>query len=364
MNEEKLNFVEASFLVVIILISHIILDFPNMIIQSQHSASIINVIYISILTLIYFGIIHKLFKPFAGQTILGVADFVGGKKLKIFLGVMYSFALIFISSMIIRGFAETLKVVYFPKASLWIILLMFVLLAIISNKFGDRNIIKINTLLMPFILFTTVIIFVSLLNNFQLYRIFPIMGNGFTETFIKGAENIYSFSGILILFMVRPNLKKVNDYKKVGITSILLCAVYLLLSVASLLFLFPFLTAGNSVLSVYLSTCTIRFGRFMPRTDALFMFMWIFTFILYLSVIIMYVVKINKESIGQKSPSVVTYIVGIIILVFALLPQNALQISFFQNVLFKYISLIIVFGLSFVILLIGYMKKKKLKEST
>lgn len=364
MDEEKLNFIEASFLVVIILISHIILDFPNMIIQSQHSSSIINVVYISILTLIYFAVIYKLFKPFGSQNILSVADFVGGKPLKIFLGIMYSFALIFISSMIIRGFTETLKVVYFSKASLWILLLIFILLAVLANKFGTRNIVKINTMLMPFILITIVIIFVSLLSNFDIDRLFPIMGNGFNKTFIEGATNIYSFSGILILLLVRPNLRNVNDYKKVGITSITLCVIYLLLSVASLLFLFPFLTEGNNMLSVYLSTCTIRFGRFMPRTDALFMFIWIFTFILYLSVIISYVVKINKETIGQKSPSLVTYIAGFLIFVLALLPQNSLQISFFQNVLFKYISIGVVFALSFVILLIGYIKKSKLKEST
>lgn len=363
MEEEKLNYIEASFLVLIILISHIIMDLPNMIIKSQNSSAILNAVYVTVLALIYFTIINKLFKPFDGKNILGVAEFVGGKTLKVFLSIIYSIYLVCISSIVIRDFCETLKIIYFPKVSLWIIIEIFLLLAILANKFGERNIIKVNTILMPFILISVFIIFVALLNNFEINRIFPLLGNGVKSTFIDGALNIFSFSGILILFFVGPNLKNIKDYKKVGVVSILLSASYLILSVASSLLLFPFLTANTDVLSVYLSACTIRFGKFMPRTDAIFMFIWIFTFISYLSVIISYIVKFSKESISTKSPSIVTYISAFAIFVVALLPQNSMQIKFFQNTVYKYLSLSIVFVLSFIILLLGYIKKKKINPN-
>lgn len=362
MEEEKLNFVEASFLVLIILISHIIMDLPNMIIKSQNSSAILNVAYITILVLIYFFIINKLFKPFEGKTILGVAEFVGGKTLKVILCIIYSLYLVCISAMIIRGFCETLKIIYFPKAALWIILEIFLLLAVLANKFGERNIIKVNTILMPFILLSIFVIFIALLKNFEISRIFPLLGNGVKSTFMDGALNICSFSGLIILFFVSPNLKNIKDYKKVGLLSIILSASYLILSVASSLLLFPFLNANTDVLSVYLSACTIRFGKFMPRTDALFMFIWIFTFISYISVVISYIIKFSKESISPKSPSIVTYIATLAIFIVALLPQNSAQVHFFQDVVYKYLSIGIVFVLNFVILLIGYMKKKKLRE--
>lgn len=364
MEEEKLNFMEASFLVLIILLSHIIMDLPNMIIKSQNSSSILNVFYVTILVLIYFLIINKLFKPFEGKNILGVAEFVGGKPLKIILSIIYSLYLVCISAIIIRGFCETLKIIYFPKVGLWILLEIFLLLALLANRFGERNIIKVNTLLMPFILLSIFIMFAALLNNFEVSRIFPLLGNGFKSTFVDGALNIFSFSGILILFFVCPNLKNIKDYKKVGIVSILLSASYLILSVASSLLLFPFLTSNTEVLSIYLSACTIRFGQFLPRSDALFMFIWIFTFISYLSVIISYIVKFSKQSISLKSPSIVTYLAAIAIFIVALLPQNSMQVHFFQNVVYKYLSLTIVFALSFVILLIGYIKKKKMKKTS
>ena len=91
---------------------------------------------------------------------------------------------------------------------------------------------------------------------------------------LNGSSNIYSFSGLIFLFLLRPSLKNLKDYKKVGLVSIWLSSAFLFLSVASILFLFPFLTAGKSALSVYLATRTIQFGEILPRTDALQMLIW------------------------------------------------------------------------------------------
>ena len=65
MNTDKLNIIEATFLIVIVTLSHIILNLPNSILRSTGSASIINVIYISFLTIVFFLILNKLFEPFS-----------------------------------------------------------------------------------------------------------------------------------------------------------------------------------------------------------------------------------------------------------------------------------------------------------
>ena len=99
--DEKLNYFEASFLIVIVVISHIILEFPNVIIRSTLSASVINIIYITALAIVFFLIVVKLFKPFNGNNILYVAEYVGGKTLKTILSSIYVCYFIFISSLII-----------------------------------------------------------------------------------------------------------------------------------------------------------------------------------------------------------------------------------------------------------------------
>ena len=75
MNNVKFNYIEASFLVVIVMITHIITDLPNTIIQDCSTASILSTLFIFIIVIIYFLIIYKLFTPFENGNILNVSEF-------------------------------------------------------------------------------------------------------------------------------------------------------------------------------------------------------------------------------------------------------------------------------------------------
>ncbi len=357
MNSDKLNTIEATFLVIIVILAHIILNLPNTILSSVGSSAIINVVFISFLTFIFFLIINKLFSPFPGKDILDVSEYVGGKTLKIITNVLYTLSLTFICGILILDFSEMLKLIYFPDAITPFVVGIFLLTAIIVNKIGFKNVVKVNTLIVFVVLITVVIIFAASFNHIDYQRIFPIMGKGVNETFISGVLNIYAFSGLIYLYLIKPNLKNEKDYKKVGITSIILSSLYLLLSVASLLFLFPFLTTGTETLSIYMSTRAIELGKFFERTDALFILVWIFAFLSYLSVIISYLTKINKKVWNVKHSSPIIYIIALMILIVTLIPTNSTQIRFIEDYIYKYLSLFLVFVYSFLILLIGYFKK-------
>ena len=61
----------------------------------------------------------------------------------------------------------------------------------------------------------------------------------------------------------------------------------------------------------------------------------------------------------SKQSNIPTFIIGLGVFIVTLIPQNIAQIRFAENVIYKYACLIIVFGMSFVILLLGYLKKNK-----
>lgn len=283
----------------------------------------------------------------------------GGPVLKAITSIIFTVYLIFTSSILIANFSEFLHVVYFHSSPSWIITLIFVITAIIANKLGFRSLIKVNTLIVPIVLITELVVFLGGLGKIEFQRALPILGYGFGQTFISGFSNIFAFGGLIYLYLIRPNLKNNVNYKKVGIISISLSGLFLLLSVASLLFLFPFLINGVNTLSVYMSTRVIEFGTFFERTDALFIFVWLFAFISYLCVIIAYISKINKKNCNVKNPSIFIYLTGLLILAVSLIPSNTSVIRFAETVLYKNAALCIVFGYSFIILIIGYLKKKK-----
>ena len=277
----------------------------------------------------------------------------GGPVLKAITSIIFTVYLIFASSILMANFSEFLRVVYFHSSPSWIITFIFVITAIIANKLGFRSLIKVNTLIVPIVLITELVVFLGGLGKIEFQRALPILGHGFGQTFISGFSNIFAFGGLLYLYLIRPNLKNNVNYKKVGIISISLSGLFLLLSVASLLFLFPFLINGVNTLSVYMST------RVIERTDALFIFVWLFAFISYLCVIIAYISKINQKNCNVKNPSIFIYLTGLLILAVSLIPSNTSVIRFAETVLYKNAALFIVFGYSFIILIIGYLKKKK-----
>ena len=112
MSKDNLNYIEATFLVIIIMVSHVILDIPNVILTSNSSSAPLNVIYITILTLIFFFIVHKLFEPFHNKDIIDIAEYTGGSILKKIVTVIYSLHLIFIDGVYILSFVDIIKIIY------------------------------------------------------------------------------------------------------------------------------------------------------------------------------------------------------------------------------------------------------------
>ena len=361
MNTDKIGISEAISLVIIIMISHIILSLPNEILTSNLSAAPLKVIYITAIALVFYIIISKLFKPFHNQDILDVSEYVGGSILRKIISFIYIVHLIFISGILILSFADTLKTVYLNDMPTELICLVFILIAVLANQFGFKSVSRTNAILMPFILITVLIIFLSLFTDFVPQRVFPVLGKGINETFISGISNIFAFGELIILYLIRPNLKDTKQANKVGIISILLSGSFLFITVTALLLSFPFITGGEGVLSIYMITRTIQFGKFFQRVDALFILIWALTFFSYLSVIMSYILKITKKNTNTSKSSPMIYLVALGIFIVTLIPQNIAQIRFAENVIYKYSSLFIVFILSFTILLLGYLKKKKQK---
>ena len=361
-NTCKLSIIEATSLILIVVISHIILDLPNVLLVSASSAAPLNIIYITVLALMFFLIINKLFTHFSGKDIIDVSEFIGGPLLKKIVSLLYSLQLIFIAGILILNFSQTIRTIYLQDMPNWLICLVFILIGIISNLFGFKNVSKINSILMPFILITIIAIFIALFTDFVPERIFPILGYGINETFFLGSTNIFALGGIILLFLIRPQLKDDKAAKKVGIFAILISGVFLLLTVTVLLFIFPFTTGREGVLSVYMITRTIQFGKFFQRVDALFILIWVLTFFSYLAVIMSYVVKITNKNYTPKHNTITVYLTGASIFLVSLIPKDIVQIRFAQNVIYKYSTLIIVFGLTLTIMILGYLKKKKQKR--
>lgn len=359
MNNNRIGFVESISLTLIVIISHILLNLPNEILGSTASSGPLNVIYITILAVILFLVFNKLFSPFQGKDILDVAEFVGGNILKKVVSIIYTLYFIFVCGILLLNFANTLKTVYLQDMPTSLICLVFILIALIANQFGFKNVSRINAIILPFIVVAILIIFFALSVRFVPERFFPVLGYGVNNTFVLGATNVFAFGEIILLLLMRSSYKDPNDVKRNGLTSVISSGIILFLSVTSLILIFPFATGGEGILSIYMITRSIQFGTFFQRVDAFFILIWVLTFFSYLSVVFAFILRITNKNLRMQKSNIPTFIIGLGVFIVTLIPQNIAQIRFAENVIYKYACLIIVFGMSFVILLLGYLKKNK-----
>lgn len=359
----KMGNIEAIALIVIVIIAHILSNLPQTLLHSTNSATALNVIYISILTLAICYIICKIFKKFPNSDIIDISEFLGGKPLKITMGVIFIIYLMIIVSFLLRNFSESLRLIYFPNTHFSAIILIFIIAAIVLNKFGFKAVIRCNLIILPVVLISLLIIFFSTVKEFTIQRFFPILGNGFNSTFIVGATNIFSFSGIILLYFIMPVLNDSNSYKKVSYISVIISSVYLLLSVISLLLVIPMISSAESSLSIYLAAREVEFGSFFQRVDATFILIWMLSIFSYFSVIFSYILFIFKKIFKNKHSKPMMYCFSTLIFAISLLPKDAVQINTMSDTVYKYLSLTLVFGISMFLLILANFKKKKVNSN-
>lgn len=357
MDSYKLRIIEGICLSLTVLISSITLSLPNTLINITGSATLLNIIYVTVITCILFFIIYKLFLKFPGCNIIDISEFLGGKVFKFIYGILFILYILALSALMFRHFSESISLIFFSHLNIDFILLCFIIAAGVLGFLGIKAISRLNIFALPLMLLSIIFLYFASLENYTVQRVFPILGYGLKETFIAGLSNISSFSGIYILLFVFPLLVNMSDYKKVGFTSISFYFIFLLLSVSALLFSFPQISDTSSPISLYLLARQISLGEYIQSIDALFLLIWIPFLLCFLAINIHFSLNTFKQITNIKYSSGMIYSFCAIIFAIGVLPKNMAEVNFLNNVFFRYVSIGFVFVLPFVILCLASIKK-------
>ena len=358
MNNTKLSNFEAIAIIVTITITHSILTLPKSIMAPVDSASLLNIVYVSILAVILSTVIYKFLNKFPGLDIIDISEILGGKFLKRVVGFVFLAYIIFITSVLLRTFSHCLKIVYYPMTDLIFIIAIFAVSIPISCTLNSETIFKANLIIIPIVLLSIVFLFIANTKYFNFQNIYPLFGNGLNATFGKGASNIFAFGGITILYLLPPILKDKEQFKKVSIVSIILSAIYFILAIATILFMFSSVSFTNELMPLYSAVRYIEFGTFFQRLDSVFLLTWILAFFCYLGITYRFCTSIYKKVTNIKSDKLISYPLTLLILALSLLPKDESITNFFEGTVYRYLFLILNIGLSLVILALAYLKKK------
>lgn len=360
MNTTKINSVEAIMLVLTIVVTHTILSLPRTILAFSKSATLLNIVYVSVIAILISYVIFRLFKNFSNSDIIDVSEFLGGKTLKNIIGIIFIIYFITTSSILLRNFCESLKIIYFPMTSLKYIVLLFFVALSVANRFNFNSIIKTNALILPIFFVSVLFLFFTNFNKFVPQRIFPIFGEGIFRTFGLGLINLSSFSGIVCLYFIPPMLKEPKKFKKVCVISIIIYSIYLILCIATLLFMFSFFITENEVTPLYTATRYIEFGNFFQRLESVFLLCWILAFACYLSCTMQFSIRIFQKMTNIENRNELINISLLLIFAITMTPENYSISGNLEIRVYPYFVLALVFIVSLLILIFANLKNKKL----
>lgn len=366
--KETLKIYEAISIISIIIISQIILDFPDNIIGLTGTGSIINIIFLSIIVLVFCYIISNIFKNFSNLDIIDISEFVGGKILKFIISIIIIAFLLLSMVISISNFLSLLKSIYFTNCSFFLLFAFFAIPIIIAGKKGLYPLKKLASIIFPILALSIICLLFASSENFGIDNFFPIFGYNMETTFKTGFQNSYIFNFILLYFFLMPFLNKKNDYKKIVFPSLLINTVFLIIAIIGILAFFPTkinhsIANLNSLNMTYLITRKIRISSYISQTDAIFIFIWSFSIICYTcicSFMISYILNklFSYESKGQTTYPIISTVLGFCIIVNK---TNILEIL--ENHIFKYFSIILIFIICFILIILSNFKKKHLKKS-
>lgn len=313
MKEEKISNIEAIVFLVMICLNNIILSSSGFILKSCGSSSILNALFITIITLFITFLICLALKQFKGKNLLDLSNLLGGKFLKTTIGLIFVIYFTFRASIFLKKISECLQVVYYPMTNSIFIIASFCIATGIVFSFKRFSIFKSSAFVVPILLISIILIFIGNSQNFSVNNMFPILGNGINPTFISGIGNVFVFSSLPYLWFLSSKLKKPEKLTKVSIISVLISGIFLLFVMANIVFLFSDTLKNSELFPTYLSVRYIEFGTFFQRLDAVFLFLCTLGFIGTLCINSYAAIDVlrNITNISDSMPIVFPYLLTI-----------------------------------------------------
>ena len=359
MKFSKINLIESIALILILTINRISMNNLQSILLFCGSSSILNVIFVSIITLFLIVVIIRLFKKFPNSDIIDVCEAIGGKFLKWLVGSIFALYIIVTSSLLLRYFIETIHIIYYGDAPIIYLLLFFSVVSVIANMQGIKSIARTNVILCVIMVISLLTAFAAVVPNMTIQRIFPILGHGVSNTFFTGISNIFIFNGFSILFLVPPLLENKKDFKKSTLIATLISIFIVILATASMLLAFSFSTDIDRISPLYSLLSNNEFGKYFQHPESLFIFTWILSFMSYFNIGLMTSSLVCQKVTNVKNSTPFIIPICIISLIIALIPNSIMQTLAINDFISKYIGTPLTFIVFQIILMIANLKLKK-----
>ena len=353
---EKINNKEAIFLSISCSLGITVFISSQIIASSCVSSSLINTGFISLIAMALTYVICILYKKFIGISFLSITEFLGGKFLKLIVGLSFFLYFLFTASVVLCKVVNCLQIVYYPMTNISYTVLLFIMSTCIACNLKNNGFLRATFLIVPVVFIAILFIFVGNFKNFNYQNIFPIMGNGFNQTFLTGITNLFTFGGIVYLLFLPENLKRPDKYLSISLISTAISSICLTLIVSTIILMFNNNITSGQLFPLYLSVRYIEFGSFFQRLDSAFILIMNIAVCSFLGIYGNLCINILKEITNVSDTKPLSYSFVLLLYASTAFIDSKFELEFMQNTVFK-IFFFSIIGISLIILILSNIKK-------
>ncbi len=292
--KEKINITSLTLVLINVMYVKLLLVVPRNIILAAGNAAWILCIYVTLLELLLFFLISKVYD--LSRNLMDIR----GKVVKKIIGILATAFLVLSMSSVVKIYPETVKIILLENTPTEIVYIIFSVAAVIGAYMGIEALGKICSLFQPIATIVMVLCFIFLIPNMHLYNLTPILGKGIKGIGLNGLTILSVFSDIFLIFLIAPEGAEQKEIEKAGYKAIIVMGIILTAAILGYSMIFPYDVSEDFVLPLYNTVRLIQLSDFFGRFEAFFEFVWSISILIYFSIYLYALSEVWKKTFDLK----------------------------------------------------------------
>ena len=351
---------ELTCILINVITAKMLFSYPRGMVENAGNAAWLQTVFVSLISCLIFWLVISLYKKAQMKSIIEISGEIGGKWLKIIVGIALTALLLFNASLTMRNLPESIKTVLLPLTPMRLILLIMALAVAFGAYMGIFSIARIHSIIIPASGVFLALFIILLLPNADITNLFPILGEGTYNIFVEGLSSLGIFTDVIILFILLPMCKNHERVKSAAHSALIISSIINVLIVLFYNLVYSYPSSREFMFPVYQMTRLIKIGDFFQRLEAFFEFIWSLDVLLYSSLYLFCFCRIWQEAFDLKyyKPLILPFCV--IMSAVSFLPSSTVTMLSMQR-----ISSLILIPTTFLIptILVLIFNKKKLRDT-
>lgn len=268
-------------------------------------------------------------KKYQTKNLLEITQSELGKPIAFVMGIILFFILLFGTAVETRSYTDQLITMNFPKTPLFILYLLFLFICVFGAKKGWEALGSVAWMVFPYITLAVGILYVLLLKDSVVNRIFPFFGTGRWEVVKESYKWVSLYGDAVIIAMMYPFVKDYKTFSKGYFGALIYTVILMAMMYLLYILVFDYRSVGKITYPFSEATRIVNIGRVITNIETFFLTFWLLAVIVKFAVYIYLVGSVFGFVFNIKEYEHTLIPLTILILLIGMYPTNVMENTFF-----------------------------------